>query len=52
MEERCKHKITPRCVIEKETEEFDEKSLCDPPSQNDSLVNKLDYKDIKKTLQV
>jgi len=33
-EERCKHKITPRCVIEEETEELGEKSLRDPPSQN------------------
>jgi len=28
-----------------------EKSLHDPPSRNDPLVNKLEYKDIKKTLQ-
>ena len=27
-EERYKHKITPKRVIEKETEELDEKPLC------------------------
>ena len=32
----CKHKITPRRVIEEETEELDEKPLRDPPSQNQS----------------
>ena len=31
-EERCKHKITPRSVIEEETEELGEKPLRDPPS--------------------
>ena len=36
MEERCKHKITPRPVIEEETEEFGEKPLRDPPSRNRS----------------
>ena len=34
MEERCKHKITPRRVIEEETKELSEKPLHDPPSQN------------------
>ena len=31
-EEKCKHKITPRRVIEEETEELSEKPLCDLPS--------------------
>ena len=35
-EERCKHKITRRCVIEEETEELSEKPLCCPPSGNRS----------------
>ena len=30
-EERCKHKITPRRVIEEEIKEFGEKPLHDPP---------------------
>ena len=33
-EEKCKHKITPRRVIEEETKELSEKPLHDPPSQN------------------
>ena len=36
-EERSKHKITPRRVIEEETEELDEKPLRDPPSRNRSI---------------
>ena len=32
MEERCKHKITRRCVIKEETEKLDEKTLSHPPS--------------------
>jgi len=36
MEERCKHKITPRHVIEEETEELDEKLLLDPLNRNRS----------------
>ena len=32
MEEKCKHKITRRCVIEEETEELDKKPLHHPPS--------------------
>ena len=36
MEDRCKYKIIPRCVIEEETEELVEKPLCDPPSRNQS----------------
>ena len=35
-EERCKHKITPRRVIEEATEELDEKTLYDPLSRNRS----------------
>ena len=35
-EERCKYKITPRRVIEEETEEFGEKPLRDPPCRNRS----------------
>ena len=42
-EERCKHKITRRCVIEEETEEFNEKPLCRPPSDNRSTDNQLEY---------
>ena len=37
-EERCKHKITPRRVIEEEIEELSKKPLCDPPSQNQSTI--------------
>jgi len=33
---RCKHKITPRRVIEEEIEELGEKPLRDPPSRNRS----------------
>jgi len=33
-EERCKHKITPRRVIEEEIEKFGEKPLRNPPSWN------------------
>ena len=33
-EERCKTQITPRRVIEKETEELSEKPLRRPPSGN------------------
>jgi len=29
-EERCKHKITPKCVVEEETKVLDEKSHCGP----------------------
>ena len=35
-EEKCKYKITPRHVIEEETEELSEKPLHDPPSRNQS----------------
>ena len=35
-EERCKHKITPRCVVKKETKELSEKPLCRPTSGNRS----------------
>ena len=31
-EEKCKHKIIPRRVIEEETEELGQKLLRDPPS--------------------
>ena len=33
-EERCKDKITPRRVIEEETEKLGEKSLHNPPGRN------------------
>ena len=46
-----KHKITWQYVIEEETEELSEKPLRDPPSRNDPLVNKLENKNTKKTLQ-
>ena len=48
MEERCKHNITLRRVIEEEIAELGEKPLRDPPSRNDPLVNKLEYKDTQK----
>ena len=35
-EERCNHKIMPRCVIKEETEKPGKKPLRDPPSQNQS----------------
>ena len=31
-EESCNHKITPRCIIEEETEELGEKPLYCPPN--------------------
>ena len=40
-EERCKHKITPRRVIEEQTKVLGEKLLCGLPSQKDLLVNKV-----------
>ena len=49
-DERFKHKITPRHVIEEKTEELGDKPLHDPPSRNDPLMNKLEYKNTKKTL--
>ena len=33
-EERCKHKIIPKRVIEEEIEKFGKKPLRDPPSRN------------------
>ena len=36
-EERCKHKITPKRVIEEETEELGEKPLHGPPNRNRSI---------------
>ena len=36
-EEGCKHKITPRCVIEEEIEELGEKTICHPLS--DKLIH-------------
>ena len=50
MEERCKHKITPRRVIEEETEELDKKPLRDFLSPNDPLVNKIGVHEYKKGL--
>ena len=41
MEERCKHKIISRHVIEEETEVHGKKPLCSPPNWNDLLVNKV-----------
>ena len=35
-EERCKHKITLRRVIEEETKVLGKKPLCDPPNRNQS----------------
>jgi len=50
-EERCKHKITPRCVIEEKTELLSEKSSAALQAEINPLVNKLEYTNIKKTLQ-
>ena len=52
MEERCKHKITSRCVIEEKTKELGENPLCGPPSRIDPLVNKVGVQYIKKTLSI
>ena len=46
-----KNKITPRQIIEEETKKLSEKPLHGPQSWNDPLINKLEYKDTKKTLQ-
>ena len=43
-----KPKITRQYVIEKETEKLSKKPFRDPPSRNDPLVNKLEYKDTKR----
>ena len=51
MGKRIVHKITWQCVIEEETEELSKKPLYDPQSRNDPLVNKLEYKNTKKTLK-
>ena len=52
MERAVGKRITRRCIIKEETEEIGEKPLRDPPSRNDPLVDKLEYKDTKKSLQV
>ena len=49
-EERCKHKIIPRRVIEEETEVLSEKPLHDPPSQIDPLANKVGVHEYQKDL--
>ena len=48
MEERCKYRITPRCVIKEETEVLDEKPLRGPPSRNDPLLNKVGVQGYQK----
>ena len=50
-EERCKHKITPKRVIEEETEVLSENLSTAFQAEIDPLVNKLEYTNIKKTLQ-
>ena len=47
-----KPKIRQWCVIKEETKKLGKKSLRDLSSRNALLVNKLEYKDTKKTLQV
>ena len=44
--------LTSRRVIKEKTEILSEKSLPDPLSRNDPLVNKLKYNDTKKTFKV
>ena len=51
-EERCKYKITPKCVIEEETEVLNENLSTALQTEIDPLVNKLECTNIKKTLQV
>ena len=48
MEERCKHKITLRRVIEKEIKVVGEKSLRSLPSRNNPLVNKVGVQGYQK----
>ena len=40
-EERCKHKITPKCVIEEETKELGEKPPATLQVEIDLLENKI-----------
>ena len=47
-EERCKHKITPKHVIEEETEELGEKPHRNSPSRNRSTRIKLEYMNNKR----
>ena len=47
-EKICKHKVTPKSVIEEETEVLGEKSLCNPLSWNDPLVNKVGVQGYQK----
>ena len=35
------NEITPRCVMEEETDILGKKPLCGPPKRNDPLVNKV-----------
>ena len=46
--ERCKHKITLRCVIKEEIKVLGEKPLCSPPNQNDPLMNKVGVQGYQK----
>ena len=46
-----KNKITLKHIIEEETKKLSKKPLHGPQSRNDQLMNKLEYKDTKKTLQ-
>ena len=50
--ERCKYKITPKRVIEEETEVLSENLSTAFQAEIDPLVNKLECTNIKKTLQV
>ena len=50
-EERYKHKIIPRRVIKEKTEELAKNLSTTLQVEIDPLVNKLEYTNIKKTLQ-
>ena len=50
-DKRYKHKITPRRVIEEEIEVLGKNLFTALEAEFDLLVNKLEYTNIKKTLQ-
>ena len=49
-EERCKHKITCRCVIEEETKELSKKPLRRPPSGNRSTRQSVGIHELARDL--
>ena len=49
-EERCKYKITPKCVIEEETEVLGKKPFRGPSSRNNPLVNKVGVQRYQKNI--